>query len=142
MLVCRTLSSVRSERAGVVALVRLETSFEYRNAAVRSAPGGSVFRVFVCREHHGSPASAADVEIEVLGEILIEVGHSADVYGVTNNYGEVLSGGVPGCLLPTQTRKPRVPRGDPQRRGRRRAARRPRKPTKPQMPKVVVRTGG
>ena len=69
-------------------------------------------------------------------------GHSADVYGVTNNYGEVLSGGFPGCLLPTQTRKPRVPRGDPQRRGRRRAARRPRKPTKPQMPKVVVRTGG
>ena len=46
-----------------------------------------------------SPASAADV-----GEILIEVGHSADVYGVTNNYGEVLSGGFPGCLLPTQTR--------------------------------------
>ena len=88
-----------------------------------------------------SPASAADVEIEVLGEILSEVGHSADVYGVTNNYGEVLSGGFPGCLLPTQTRKPRVPRGDPQRRGRRRAARRPRKPTKPQMPKVVVRTG-
>ena len=84
-----------------------------------------------------SPASAADV-----GEILIEVGHNADVYGVTNNYGEVLSGGFPGCLLPTQTRKPRVPRGDPQRRGRRRAARRPRKPTKPQMPKVVVRTGG
>ena len=72
-----------------------------------------------------SPASAADV-----GEILIEVGHSADVYGVTNNYGEVLSGGFPGCLLPTQTRKPRVPRGDPQRRGRRRAARRPRKPTR------------
>ena len=34
-----------------------------------------------------SPASAADVETEVLGEILIEVGHSADVYGVTNNYG-------------------------------------------------------
>ena len=59
-----------------------------------------------------SPASAADV-----GEILIEVGHSADVYGVTNNYGEVLSGGFPRCLLPTQTRKPRVPRGDPQRRG-------------------------
>ena len=84
-----------------------------------------------------SPASAADV-----GEILIEVGHSADVYGVTNNYGGVLSGGFPGCLLPTQTRKPRVPRGDPQRRGRRRAARLPRKPTKPQMPKVVVRTGG
>ena len=42
-----------SERAGVVALVRLETSFEYRTAAVRSAPGGAVFRVFVCREHHG-----------------------------------------------------------------------------------------
>ena len=55
-----------------------------------------------------SPASAADV-----GEILIEVGHSADVYGVTNNYGEVLSGGFPGCLLPTQTRKPRVPPGRP-----------------------------
>ena len=30
-----------------------------------------------------------------LDEILIEVGHSADVYGVTNNYGEVLSGGFP-----------------------------------------------
>ena len=87
-----------------------------------------------------APASAADVDIEVL---VIEVGHSADVYGVTNNYGEVLSGSIPGCLLPTQARKPRFPRGDPQRRGRRRAARRPRKPTKPQkMPKVVVRTGG
>ena len=48
-----------------------------------------------------------------LDEILIEVGHSADVYGVTNNYGEVLSGGFPGCLLPTQTRKPRVPPGRP-----------------------------
>ena len=41
-----------------------------------------------------------------VGEILIEVGHSADVYGVTNNYGEVLSGGFPGCLLPTQTSSP------------------------------------
>ena len=28
-------------RAGVVALVRLETNFEYRTAAVRSAPPGS-----------------------------------------------------------------------------------------------------
>ena len=41
-----------SDRAGVVALVRLETSFEYRNAAVRSAPPGSLFRVFNCREIH------------------------------------------------------------------------------------------
>ena len=39
-------------RAGVVALVRLETNFEYRNAAVRSAPPGSLFRVFLCREEH------------------------------------------------------------------------------------------
>ena len=39
-------------RAGVVALVRLETNFEYRTAAVRSAPPGSLFRVFLCREEH------------------------------------------------------------------------------------------
>ena len=39
-------------RAGVVALVRLETNFKYRNAAVRSAPPGSLFRVFLCREEH------------------------------------------------------------------------------------------
>ena len=39
-------------RASVVALVRLETNFEYRNAAVRSAPPGSLFRVFLCREEH------------------------------------------------------------------------------------------
>ena len=39
-------------RAGVVALVRLETNFEYRTAAVRSVPPGSLFRVFLCREEH------------------------------------------------------------------------------------------
>ena len=36
----------------LVALVRLPTRFEYRNAAVRSVPPGSRFRVFQCEENH------------------------------------------------------------------------------------------
>ena len=40
------------DRAGVVALLRLSTSFEYRNAAARSAPPGAKFRVFLCKEDH------------------------------------------------------------------------------------------
>ena len=47
---CR--GNLEGQEAGVVALVILETNFEYRNAAVRSAPPGSLFRVFLCREEH------------------------------------------------------------------------------------------
>ena len=36
----------------LVAPVRLPARFEYRNAAVRSVPPGSRFRVFQCEENH------------------------------------------------------------------------------------------
>ena len=36
----------------LVAPVRLLTRFEYRNAAVRSVPPGSRFRVLQCEENH------------------------------------------------------------------------------------------
>ena len=36
----------------LVALVRLPARFEYHNAAVRSVPPGSRFRVFQCEENH------------------------------------------------------------------------------------------
>ena len=45
------LESLRQAGNAVTALVLLSNRFEYRNAAVRSAPPGSRCRVFKCRDH-------------------------------------------------------------------------------------------
>ena len=41
----------QDDAGSVTVLVRLNTRFAYRNAAVRSAPPGARFRVFKCAEH-------------------------------------------------------------------------------------------
>ena len=42
----------QDDAGSVTVLVRLNTRFSYRNAAVRAAPPGASFRVFKCSEHH------------------------------------------------------------------------------------------
>ena len=42
----------QDDAGSVTVLVRLNTRFAYRNAAVRSAPPDARFRVFKCAEHH------------------------------------------------------------------------------------------